>query len=452
MSHNATYDATTPNETHDPTLRSWITSANAAGTDFPIQNLPFGVFRSDELEADRVGVAIGDQIVDVWASREAGAFEGLGSDADEAARACAGPTLNALMGMEPSYWSALRRALQRLLRDDADEAARARVVLVAQDSVEVVLPADIGDYTDFYCSIHHATNVGSMFRPDNPLMPNYKHLPVGYHGRASSVRASGAPVRRPKGQKAPPEGSNTPPFGPSALLDYEMEVGFFVGPGNELGSSDALDRCDDRIFGFCLVNDWSARDMQGWEYQPLGPFLAKSFLTSTSPWIVTSEALAPYRVPAFERDTGDPQPLPHLDSERNRTRGGLDLGLEVYIQTAKMRGDGTAPHRLSAGSFRTMYWTAAQMLTHHQSAGCNLQPGDLLASGTVSGPDKSSRGCLLELTWRGAEPLELPSGETRKFLEDGDEVIFRGVCEAEDAARIGFGECRGIVWPATEAR
>ncbi|MDA8017750.1 MAG: fumarylacetoacetase [Thermoanaerobaculia bacterium] len=446
-----TYDATNPNETHDPSLRSWIASANEPDTDFPIQNLPFGVFRSDELEADRVGVAIGDQIVDVWACREAGAFEGLGADADEAARACAGPTLNALMGMEPRYWSALRRALQRLLRDDADEAARARMVLVAADSVQMVLPVDIGDYTDFYCSIHHATNVGSMFRPDNPLMPNYKHLPVGYHGRASSVQLSGTPVRRPEGQKKPPEEGGAPPFGPTALLDYELEVGFFVGTGNELGESDALDRCEDRIFGFCLVNDWSARDVQAWEYQPLGPFLAKSFLTSISPWIVTTEALAPFRVAAFEREADDPQPLPHLDSHRNRERGGIDLNLEVYLQTAEMRGAGTAPYRLSSGSFRSMYWTAAQMLTHHQSAGCNLQPGDLLASGTVSGPDKGSRGCLLELTWRGSEPLELPSGETRKFLEDGDEVVIRGACRAPGATGIGFGECRGVVWPTPTA-
>lgn len=436
------------NETHDPAARSWVASANEPGTDFPIQNLPFGAFRSESGDAERIGVAVGDRIVDVFASRENGAFEGLGDDADEAARACAGPTLNPLMALEPKYPSALRRALHRLLRDDADEAARARLVLVPMDSVELALPVDVGDYTDFYCSIDHATNVGSMFRPDNPLMPNYKHLPVGYHGRASSVRLSGTPVRRPKGQKKPEEEGGQPGFGPSVLLDYEMEVGFFVGPGNELGESVPLDQSEERIFGYCLMNDWSARDIQAWEYQPLGPFLGKSFLTSVSPWIVTSEALAPYRVPAFERDEGDPQPLPHLDSERNRKLGGIDMSVEVYLRTPKMREEGREPHRLSRGNFRRMYWTAAQMTAHHASNGCNLRPGDLLASGTVSGPEKENRGCMLELTWRGSEPIELPTGETRKFLEDGDELILRGHCDADGAARIGFGECRGTVWPA----
>ncbi|MEM1201983.1 MAG: fumarylacetoacetase [Acidobacteriota bacterium] len=431
-------------ETHDPALRSWVASANDPGTDFPIQNLPFGVFRAADGEAERVGVAIGDQIVDVFACRDRGLFE---EGADAAAQACAEPTLNALMALGQDAWGALRLALSRALREGSEH--RDKVALVAMADVEMVLPVDVGDYTDFYCSIHHATNVGSMFRPDNPLMPNYKHLPVGYHGRASSVVASGTPVRRPQGQTKAPD-AEAPSFGPTRLLDYEMEVGFFVGPGNDLGTSVGLDGCEDRIFGYCLVNDWSARDVQGWEYQPLGPFLAKSFQTSISPWIVTSAALAPFRVAAFERPDGDPHPLPHLDSERNRRLGGVDLHLEVHVLTEAMRDAGAEPHRLSRGNFRHMYWTAAQMVTHHCSNGCNLRPGDLLASGTVSGPDKDSRGCLLELTWRGAEPVELPNGETRKFLQDGDELILSGHCEAEGAARIGFGHCRGVVLPVEE--
>ena len=432
------------NETHDPSLRSWLAAANEDGSDFPIQNLPFGVFRTSAKEAGRIGVALGRSVVDIAASHKHGAFAGS-DEAHEALAACQGSTLNALMALGSRHWSALRRALQAALVEGSK--TRESVVLVEQADAEMLLPVEIGDYTDFYCSIHHATNVGSMFRPDNPLMPNYKHLPVGYHGRASSVVISGTDVRRPSGQKRPEEGQ-APPFGPSALLDYELEVGFFIGPGNAIGESQPLDEVEDRLFGFCLVNDWSARDVQAWEYQPLGPFLAKSFLTSISPWIVTSEALAPFRVPAFERAEGDPQPLPHLDSARNRALGGLDLRLAVHVASEKMRSEGLKPHQLSHGNFDQMYWTAAQMATHHCSNGCNLQPGDLMASGTVSGPEKDQRGCLLELTWRGAEPVELPSGEERKFLADGDELILSGHCEAEGAVRIGFGECRGIVTPA----
>ncbi|MEM8993242.1 MAG: fumarylacetoacetase [Acidobacteriota bacterium] len=433
------------NETHDPKLRSWLASANEAGGDFPIQNLPFGVFRTSSKEPGRIGVALGRSVVDIAASHGHGAFAGCGAAAEKALEACKGSTLNPLMALGSECWSALRRALQAALVEDS--ATRESVVLVEQADAEMLLPVDVGDYTDFYCSIHHATNVGSMFRPDNPLMPNYKHLPVGYHGRASSVVVSGTPVRRPSGQKRPAEGE-APPFGPSALLDYELEVGFFIGAGNALGEARNLDTVADDLFGFCLVNDWSARDVQAWEYQPLGPFLAKSFMTSISPWIVTSEALAPFRVAAFARPDGDPAPLPHLDSERNRKLGGLDLKLEVHVASEGMRSGGEKPHRLSTGNFDTMYWTAAQMATHHGSNGCNMQPGDLLASGTVSGPDKGSRGCLLEITWRGAEPVQLPSGEERKFLADGDELILSGWCEADGAVRIGFGECRGVVLPA----
>lgn len=436
------------NETHDPSLASWV---DGAATDFPIQNLPYGVFTTEGSDAERVGVAIGDQIVDLWASRDAfAADDGDRSDERQTAlSACAGPSLNPLMALEPRHWSALRRALQAVLAADAGTAVRDRVVLVPQAEATMVLPVDVGDYTDFYCSIHHARNVGSMFRPDNPLLPNYKHIPIGYHGRASSVVVSGTPVRRPYGQVKPPE-AEAPVFRPTRLLDYELEVGFYIGHGNALGRPVSLDASEDRLFGFCLVNDWSARDVQGWEYQPLGPFLAKSFQTTVSPWVVTTEALAPFRVPAFERADDDPQPLPHLASERNERRGGVDLRLEVLISSERMRAEGREPHRLSESFFRDMYWTAAQMAAHHASNGCNLRPGDLAASGTVSGPDKENRGCMLELTWRGAEPIELPTGESRKFLEDGDEVVLRGVCEREgdDAVRIGFGDCRGIVEPA----
>jgi len=445
-----TFDPAQLNETHSPTLESFVAAANESDTDFPIQNLPFGVFHrlgeSLEGEDDRVGVAIGDQIVDIHELKRLGLLDAAPPEAAEAARACAGPYLNPLMGLAPKSWSALRLALSRLLRSDSAAAAEVQKALVPMAEAELVMPVDIGDYTDFYCSIYHATNVGSMFRPDNPLMPNYKHLPVGYHGRASSVVVSGGSIRRPQGQSKAPD-APAPSFGPSKLFDYELEVGFFVGTGNEMGQPIPVAEAEAHLFGFCLVNDWSARDIQGWEYQPLGPFLAKSFATSISPWVVTNEALAPFRVSAFERAADDPQPLPHLDSTSNRSHGGIDLHLDVYLQTTKMRADGTEPHHLTRGNFRDMYWTASQMLTHHASAGCNLRPGDLLASGTVSGTAKDSRGCLLELTWRGAEPVALPNGEERKFLQDGDEVILRGSCEREGARRIGFGECRGMVEP-----
>ena len=439
------------NETHDAALQSWVESANAPETDFPIQNLPFGIFRrSGSREGPRGGIAIGDQILDLVACSRAGLLDGL---AAEAAAACDSPSLNGLMALGPASWSALRAAASRLLRADAsgDPARKAHEeILVPMADAAMSLPAEIGDYTDFYASVHHATNVGSMFRPDNPLLPNYKHVPIGYHGRASSVVASGTLVRRPSGQLKDPA-ADAPTFGPTKLLDYECEVGWFVGRGNELGSPIPLADAESHIFGLCLVNDWSARDVQAWEYQPLGPFLAKNFATTITPWVVTLEALAPFRAPAFERPAGDPQPLPHLDAPANRTRGGIDIGLEVLLASAKMRAAGEAPTRLSATSFTNMYWTIAQMLTHHASNGCNMRPGDLLASGTVSGPGKSERGCMLELTWRGAEPVRLPSGEERKFLQDGDEVVLRGSCERAGYRRIGFGECRGTIAPAGKA-
>jgi fumarylacetoacetase len=309
---------------------------------------------------------------------------------------------------------------------------------------ELLLPSRIGDYTDFYASVHHATNVGSMFRPDNPLLPNYKWVPISYHGRASSIVRSGTPVRRPYGQLKDPN-AEAPVFAPSRALDYEMEIGCFVGPGNRLGEPVPIGQAEEHLFGLCLVNDWSARDIQTWEYQPLGPFLSKNFATTVSPWVVTFEALEPYRIPAFKRPEGDPVPLPYLDSTENRKRGGVDVTVEVLLTSARMRKEGLAPHRLSRGSMANLYWTPAQMFTHHTSNGCNLEPGDLFASGTISGPERDSRGCLLELSWRGAEPVALPTGETRKFLEDGDEVILRASCGRAGATRIGFGECRGLI-------
>jgi fumarylacetoacetase len=440
------------NATHDPKRQSWVESANDGKTDFPIQNLPFAVFRPQGAEEEaRVGVAIGDQIVDIGACRDAGLFKGK---AFTAALACEVAALNSLMALGGDYWSPLRQRLVELLDAEVPERERheeiVRRALIPMTTAELLMPVDVGDYTDFYASVYHATNVGSMFRPDNPLLPNYKFVPVGYHGRASSLCASGTPVRRPFGQRKN-DADDAPTFGPSQLLDYELEVGLFIGPGNDLGSAIPITRAEDHIFGLCLVNDWSARDIQKWEYQPLGPFLAKSFATTVSPWIVTMEALAPFRAPEFTRAEADPAPLPHLDSAENRERGGVDLSLEVLIASQKMRNGGMEPFRLSRGSFRDMYWTVAQMVTHHASNGCNLRPGDLLASGTVSGDSEDSRGCMLELTWRGQNPIQLPDGSERRFLQDGDELIMRGYCERSGATRIGLGECRGIVAPSQEA-
>jgi fumarylacetoacetase len=359
-----------------------------------------------------------------------------------------------LMRLGPEVWAGLRSMISGWLRADAGGRSvhqhAIEPLLVSQSAVAMLLPADIGDYTDFYASVFHATNVGSMFRPDEPLLPNYKHVPIGYHGRSSSVVPSGAPVRRPVGQ-VKPEGASEPLVSASRRLDYELEVGVFIGPGNDLGDAIPIERAEQHVFGVCLLNDWSARDIQMWEYQPLGPFLAKSFATSISPWVVTLDALEPFRAPAFRRPDGDPAPLPYLDAEPVRVRGGIDLRLEVALSTARMREVHETPHVVSRSSLRHLYWTIGQMVAHHTSNGCNLRPGDLLGTGTVSGPTRESRGCLLELTWRGSEPLELPGGETRRFLEDGDEVVFRGYCERDGATRIGLGECRGQIVPACEA-
>ncbi len=438
-------------ETHSAALTSWVESAHANDTDFPIQNLPYGVFREKGIdESFRVGIAIGGRILDIPACLRADFFQG---DAVRAAEACRAGSLNELMALGPRFWSALRRRVSRLLNADCDDLRRhpdRDRMLIPADQADLRLPVQIGDFTDFYASISHATNVGGMFRPAQPLMPNYKYLPVAYHARSSSIVLSGTGLRRPWGQILLGE-TAAPSFAPTRQLDYELEVGCYVGPGNRLGESIPIQSAENHLFGLCLLNDWSARDIQKWEYQPLGPFLAKSFATTVSPWVVTLEALAPFRIPAFERSSSDP-PLPdHLYSQEDRMRGGFDLTLEVYLSTLKMRETGLSPIRLSMGGFGSMYWTLAQMVAHHTSNGCNLRSGDLLASGTVSGPARESRGCLLELTWRGEEPLPLPSGETRRFLEDEDEVILRGNCRREGYARIGFGECRGKISPAQRA-
>ncbi|MEZ5646810.1 MAG: fumarylacetoacetase [Burkholderiaceae bacterium] len=432
------------NETHDPALRSWVASANDAASDFPIQNLPFASFRrlgSDE--AFRGGVAIGDQILDLGAVAQTSVFSG---EVALAVQAGARPQLNALMAAGPRLWSALRLALSRALRDGAGEQAALQACLVPQALAEYGVPATIGDYTDFYTSVHHATNIGKLFRPDNPLLPNYKWVPIGYHGRASSIGVSGQQFRRPVGQTMPP-GADQPALGPSKRLDIELELGVFVGTGNAQGEPVGMADAEDHVFGLCLLNDWSARDIQAWEYQPLGPFLSKNFATTISPWIVTMEALAPYRV-AFERPAGDPQPLPYLDSEANRTQGAFDIQLQVGLETPRMREAGQADATICRTSYRHAYWTVAQMVTHHTVNGCNLQPGDLFGSGTLSGPTLDQAGALIELTAGGKNPLPLPNGETRTFLEDGDAIVLRGWCEKAGAARIGFGECRGTVLPA----
>ncbi|MGB6535345.1 MAG: fumarylacetoacetase [Xanthobacteraceae bacterium] len=429
------------NETHDSARRSFVESANISGCDFPIQNLPFGVFRPQAGTPPRVGTAIGNQILDIAAASSS--LRGL---AAEAARACSAPQLNDLMALGPQAWAALRLALSRGLSvEQEDKSFRRHLAPMAH--IQMALPAAIGDYTDFFASIFHATNAGRLFRPENPLMPNYKYVPVAYHGRASSILPSGTPLMRPRGQRKTANES-APSYGASRNLDFELELGIFIGTASELGKCVPIEQAERHAFGFCLLNDWSARDVQAWESQPLGPFLGKSFATSISSWVVTAEALAPFRTAAFARPAGDPAPLPHLESDEDRTHGGLDITLEACISTGTMRRAGTAPERLARTSFASMYWTVAQMIAHHTSNGCNLRSGDLLGSGTVSGPDKSSWGSLLELTARGREPLTLPNGEQRGFIEDGDEIILRGFCQKDGFVRIGFGECRGIVLPA----
>jgi len=444
------------NETHDQNLKSWVESANAPDTDFPIQNLPFCVIESYEHNCyAEPAVRIGDGFLRLKPCLLDGLFNNISDNLTQEMLekvVFAQFGLSGLMKLNSSETSVFRRRLVGILRIDADDKvigiAEKYLVPASELDIDISLPVyKIGDYTDFYCSIFHATNVGAMFRPDNPLLPNYKYIPIGYHGRASSIVVSGTDITRPKGQNRS-DAEQPPVYIPCKNLDYEMEVGFFVGQGNNLSETIPIERAEEHIFGLCLVNDWSARDIQAWEYQPLGPFLAKSFATTVSPFVVTMEALAPFRVPAFERDLQDPQPLDYLSDETNQKFGGIDLKLEVYLQTTKMRDENIAPHFLSRSNMKDLYWTIGQMLTHHASNGCNLQTGDLIATGTVSGREKTERGCLLEMTWRGTEPLELPNGETRRFLEDGDQVIMKGFCEREGFRRIGFGECRGRILPA----
>jgi fumarylacetoacetase len=421
------------NATHDPQLRSWIASANDAGTEFPIQNLPFGTYSQEPQGVRKIGVAIGDQVLDLRAA-------GLVDTSD----------MNELMAQSPATVSALRAAISRGLAEGSAKQAEWAGLLSRQDEVTLHLPCRIGDYTDFYTGIHHATTVGKLFRPDAPLLPNYKWVPIGYHGRASSIGVSGQTFHRPLGQTKGPN-EEVPVLRPTHRLDYELELGVLVGQGNALGEPITMGQAEAHAFGMVLLNDWSARDVQAWEYQPLGPFLAKNFASTISPWIVTMEALAPFRVP-FAHPEGDPQPLPYLDSPANRQQGGIGVALEVWLHTQAMRDAGLGPERLSQSNFTDAYWTVAQMLTHHTVNGCNLQPGDLLGSGTLSGAKPEQAGSLLELSQGGKNALKLANGETRTFLEDGDTVILRAWCEGSGFRRIGFGDCRGQVLAARHSR
>ena len=427
--------------THDPSLTSWVAGADRPGMDFPVQNLPFAAFRrAGSAEAFRGGVAIGDEILDLGALAATGLFKGT---AGEALAVAAQPTLNALMGAGPEACAALRSALSEALRTGSRHAASLRALLVPQTAAEYRLAAQVGDYTDFYASIHHATAVGRLFRPDTPLLPNYKWVPIAYHGRASSLRVSGYDFARPQGQVMP-AGAAAPELVPTRRLDYELEVGIFIGRGNALGASVPIAEAEGHVFGLCLLNDWSARDVQAWEYQPLGPFLGKNFATSVSPWVVTLEALAPFRT-AWTRPAGEPPPLAYLDNAGLRAGGGFDVELEVWLDTARMRAGGIPAQRLSHANFRDSWWTVAQMVAHHTVNGCNLEPGDLLGSGTQSGPGSEEAGSLLELSAGGKRPVALKGGEGRTFLEDGDRVTFLAWCERPGFRRIGFGELTGTV-------
>ncbi len=432
------------NETHDINLTSWVESANIKGCDFPIQNLPFAEFRTKNTnEKFRGGVAIGDQVIDLAKLSHLNIFTG---DAKTALDAASESTLNTFMGLGGQYWSALRLALSKALREGAQQQKEMQSTLIPQADIEFSLPCRIGDYTDFYTSIYHATAVGSLFRPDNPLLPNYKWVPIGYHGRSSSIDVSGQTFHRPKGQTKAPD-ADTPSFGPCKRLDYELELGIYLGKGNALGDAIAIENAENHVFGFCVFNDWSARDLQAWEYQPLGPFLAKNFASTVSPWIVTTEALAPFRT-SWTRDENDPQPMPYLESAANREQGAFDIQMDVKIQTQKMRDENHQPTQVSTSSFKHSYWTVAQMVTHHTVNGCNFMPGDMLGSGTQSGPTHEEAGSLLELSRGGKEKITLSNGEQRSFLEDGDNVIMRGWCEKPGYARIGFGSVESTVLPA----
>ncbi|MEI6803640.1 MAG: fumarylacetoacetase [Burkholderiales bacterium] len=415
-------------ETHSPSLRSWVESANDPTSDFPIQNLPFGRFRLSGEANWRLGVAIGNQVLDL-----------------RAAKLIAGRDMRLLMRMQATARRKLRVQMVSGLQAGSEQQTIFRAALHPQSEVELGLPCEIGDYTDFYTSIHHATNIGKQLRPDNPLLPNYKWLPIGYHGRASSIVASGSSFHRPLGQTRLAD-QDRPSLAPSRRLDYELELAAIIAHPNTLGDRVDLAQAEDHVFGLALLNDWSARDIQTWEYQPLGPFLAKSFASTLSPWVVTLEALAPFRE-SFTRPEGDPQPLPYLDGDRNNERGAFNIELQVSLQTAQMRARGYAGDQLSQSNYRSAYWTIAQLVTHHTINGCNLRPGDLLGTGTVSGPKPEQAGSLMELSTGGQQPIHLSNGESRTFLEDGDCVILHGYCQRNGFRRIGFGECRGTVLP-----
>lgn len=436
------------NETHDPQRRCWVGGANDQDCEFPIQNLPFGVFRrKGSRQAPRAGVAIGDQVIDLAAFAQAAGFKGR---ALAAAKAAEGGSLNGLAALGRPGWQALRQALSHTLSRERGWQSRKRRLamhLTPLSMAEMFLPIAIGDFTDCYTSEHHAAAVGRMFRPDNPLLPNFKWIPIGYHGRASSVVVSGTPVVRPLGQTKAADAA-MPSFAPCRRLDYEAELGFVIGPGNRLGEPIPIEQALEHVFGVVLLNDWSARDIQAWEYQPLGPFLAKSFATTVSPWIVTLEALEPFRVPAHPRPAGDPRPLPYLHDARDQREGGLSIEVAMYLCSERMHAEGLLAQRLSSCNYSHAYWTPAQMIAHHASNGCNLRPGDLIGSGTISGPTPESAGSMIELTRGATSPLRLPSGETRSFIEDGDEVIQLGRCAGAGCVPIGFGEAAGIVKPA----
>ncbi len=433
------------NDTHDPQLQSWVPGANEADNGFPIQNLPFAVARRRDSQEDfRVMVAIGPYALDLgllacdtpWSGKAA-----------EALATCVKPALNPLMALGQDYWSALRAALSQDLRQGSSAESRLRPMLIDRSQLEYALPAQIGDYTDFYISVHHATAIGKQFRPDAPLLPNYKWVPIGYHGRASSIGVSGQQFPRPVGQTRPPEGQEEPNFGPCERLDFELEMGILIGTGNQAGRRIPIGQANEHVFGLCIFNDWSARDLQAWEYQPLGPFLAKNFASTISPWVVTLEALAPFRRP-FSRPESDPQPLPYLQDQANQDSGVLDVELEVYLSTEQSRQQQKDPALLSRSNFKEAYWTVAQLVAHHSVNGCNLQTGDLLGTGTLSGPAKGQEGSLLEMNQGGKNPIDLPWGEQRKFLEDQDEIILKAQCRQEGYPTLSFGECAGRVLPA----
>ncbi|MBN8938150.1 MAG: fumarylacetoacetase [Rhizobiales bacterium] len=429
-------------ETHAPDRLSWIGAANDPQTDFPIQNLPFGVFRRKGGDTARIGVAIGDHILDL-----AGIADRLAAEVDDAAALLKAPSLGPLMGREPQLWRTLRKVLVRWLEAGSSAQGMVAPHLVAMGEAEMLLPARPGGFVDFFASIQHATNAGSLFRPTAPLLPNYKYVPIGYNGRASTIRVDGAAIRRPNGQRLPP-GDSVPVFGPSLRLDYEMELGIVLGGASAVGEPVAIAEAWRHIFGFCLLNDWSARDIQAWEYQPLGPFLGKSFATTISPWIVTAEALKPFRAAAFARPEGDPAPLPHLADAADQRAGGVDIQVSAWLRTAAMRAAGAPAHRLGTASSAGLYWTPAQMVAHQTSNGCNLEAGDLYGTGTISGDGPDALGSLLEITRGGSAPIRLPDGTSRAFLEDGDELSMTARCARAGFASIGFGLCRGTILPA----